>query len=130
MAIVTCKLCGKIFTSAGAKVCPECFTKLDGLYMRARDVLRDNPKLVMNIEDLAEAMNEEPKYIQALVDMGYMERDAGLSAKLLKTPEKENLIKDLERSLNKMKESSAQRDAAKNAARSYGQQRYGESGKR
>ena len=124
MPLLTCKLCGKLFSSSGGRTCTECHTYLDELYPKVREYLRDNPKEGFNIEALAKGLDADVRYIQALADMGYLDRDlAGRAGP--QTADREKLAKEFEDSLKQMKEASAFRDAAKNAA-SYGQQRYGD----
>ena len=74
MALVTCSLCRKIFTAAGGRTCPACKKRLDELYLKVRDYLRDNPKLEMNVDTLSEAMNADIREVQALVDIEYVLR--------------------------------------------------------
>ncbi len=129
MPLLSCKLCGKIFTSAGGRTCPACLQRLDGLYPRVRDFLRDNPKLQFNVETLSAELEVEIRDIQALVDMGYLDRDLASSTNSQEAS-KQKLAQEFENSLKQMKDSAAQRDSAKSAAASYGQQRYGEKDKK
>ena len=48
MALITCRLCRKIFTAVGGRTCPDCKKRLDELYKKVRDFLRDNSKLKFN----------------------------------------------------------------------------------
>ena len=64
MALVTCSLCRKIFTAAEGQTCPACKKRLDELYLKVRDYLRDNPKLEMNVDTLSEAMNADIREVQ------------------------------------------------------------------
>jgi hypothetical protein len=128
MALQTCKLCGKIFSSAGGRTCTTCLGRIDELYPLVRDYLRDNPKIGFNVETLAEEVNADIRYIQALVDMGYLDRDVDRRADQ-ETTAREKLAKEFEASLKQMKEVPVQREGAKSSV-SYGQQRHGESEKR
>jgi hypothetical protein len=83
--------------------------------------MRDNPKSAFNIESLSEELDTDVRMIQALVDMGYLDRDA----QRIDTASREKLAKEFGESLKQMKEAAAFREAAKGAA-SYGMQRYGE----
>ncbi len=129
MPLLSCKLCGKIFTSAGGRTCPACLQRLDELYPRVRDFLRDNPKLQFNVETLSAELEVEIRDIQALVDMGYLDRDLARSTNSQEAS-KQKLAQEFENSLKQMKDSAAQRDSAKSTAASYGQQRYGEKDKK
>ena len=128
MALISCKLCGKIFTSAGGRTCSACLSRLDELYPRVRDYLRDNPKMDFNVESLSDELGADIRDVQALVDMGYLARDIGRRADN-EALNRQKLAKEFESSLQQMKESSAFRESAKGAA-SYGQQRHGEKGKK
>ncbi len=129
MALLSCKLCGKIFTSAGGRTCPACLERLDTLYPKVRSFLRDNPKLEFNVETLAEALNVEIRDVQALVSMGYLDRDLGGKTSGGEA-EKQKLAREFENSLKQMKDSAMQPDAEKRRPASYGQQRYGEKDKK
>ncbi|MDR2179272.1 MAG: hypothetical protein LBP21_03090 [Synergistaceae bacterium] len=124
MPLLTCRLCGKIFTSAGGRTCPGCLDRLDELYPKVREYLRDNPKAALNIETLAEAMGADVRDVQALVDMGYLDRDTSRQVDS-EAANRQKLAQEFEKSLKQMKDSSATRDTANNAA-SYGQYRYGD----
>lgn len=129
MPLLTCRLCGKIFNSAGGRTCTACLTRLDELYPKVRAFLRDNPKVGLNVETLAERLEVDIRDVQALVDMGYLDRDVEKT----QSPEesaRQKLASEFENSLKEMKEAQSHRDAAKNAAASYGQSRYGEKEKK
>ena len=109
MALVTCSLCRKIFTAAGGRTCPACKKRLDELYLKVRDYLRDNPKLEMNVDTLSEAMNADIREVQALVDMGYLDRDFG-EALPIGEASRQKLVMELEKSLNEMKAAAVSHD--------------------
>lgn len=128
MALVTCKLCRKIFTAAGGRTCPECKKRLDELYMKVRDFLRDNPKLEMHLDTLSESLNVDIREIQALVDMGYLDRDAeALSSN--EESSRQKLALEFEKSLGEMRAAAASQALSK-ASVSYGQQLYSDKGRR
>jgi hypothetical protein len=97
--------------------------RLDDLYPKVREYLRDYPKNALNVETLSEKMNEDIRDIQALVDMGYLDRDFDRTADPA-TLNRQKLAKEFETSLRQMQNASASRDAKGPA--SYGQQRHGE----
>jgi hypothetical protein len=105
-----------------------CLSRLDELYPRVREYLRDNPKVGFNVETLAEEMKADIRDVQALADMGYLDRDVSRHTDS-ETALRQKLAKEFEDSLKQMKDASAFREPAKSAA-SYGQQRYGEKGKK
>lgn len=129
MALVTCSLCRKIFTAAGGRTCPACKKRLDELYLGVRDYLRDNPKLEMNVDALSEAMNADIREIQALVDMGYLDRDFK-EASPSGEASRQKLAMELEKSLSEMKAAAAAVPHPQKGAVSYGQQLYSEKGRR
>ena len=128
MPLLPCKLCGKLFSSPGGRTCPACHERIDELYPRVREYLRDNPKLSFNVEMVAEAMEVDIRDVQALVDLGHLDRDIGRQTDS-DTLKRQKLAQEFESSLKQMQHASAQRDAFKGAA-SYGQQRYGDKGKK
>ena len=86
--------------------------------MEVRDYIRDNPHLRLNVRELAEAMDADPRDIQALVDMGRLELEGGDSELL---SEKERLLKELEKHL---KEDKGRKTARiKYAAEKYGKEK-------
>ena len=121
MPLFPCRLCGKIFTSSGGRTCPTCLSRLDDLYPRVREYLRDNPKDVFNVEMVADALNVDIRDIQSLVDLGYLDRDVGKQASA-ETLKRQKLAKEFEDSLKHMKDASGQNKGPV----SYGQQRYGD----
>ena len=127
MALVTCKLCRKVFTAAGVRTCPDCKKRLDDLYMKVRDFLRDNPKMEFNVDTLSASLDADIRDIQALVDMGYLDRDfkANLSGE---ESSRQKLALELEKSLNEMKAAAASH--AQKGAVTYGQQLYSDKTRR
>ena len=121
MPLLTCKLCGKIFSSSGGRTCPACHKRLDDLYPRVREYLRDNPKTGFNAEMVAAEMEVDIRDIQGLLDLGYLDRDVG-SQTNSETLRRQKLAQEFESSLKQMKDASAQ----SNKPVSYGQQRYGD----
>jgi G:T-mismatch repair DNA endonuclease (very short patch repair protein) len=103
-------------------------SRIDELYPQVRDYLRDNPKVGFNVETLSKKLDADIRYIQALADMGYLDRDVEKQA-VRETAAREKLAKEFEESLKQMKETSARREGAKSLV-SYGQQRHGESEKK
>ena len=79
MNLVTCKLCGRLFSAARGKICVTCLDELDGLYPKVREFLRDHSKENFNVEQIADGMDLDIRYVQALVELGYL---ASLSCKL------------------------------------------------
>lgn len=128
MALVTCKLCRKIFTAATAadRACPECRKRLEDVYLKVRDYLRDNPKEELNVEMLAEVLEVDIRDVQGLVDLGYLERDFahGETSESAAEDSRQKLMKELEQARDQMKATAAA--AAQHRPVSYGQTLYGD----
>ena len=123
MALVTCKLCRRLFNGDG-KICPDCRQRLDELYPKVRDYLRDNPKLEFNVETVADSLEVDIRDVQELVSQGYLDRDLpdGMTPEALS--DRQKLAKAFEASLDKMKADAAAAAAYKPVT--YGQEVYGE----
>ncbi len=79
MAFKKCRLCGMLFTSGGRNnVCPLCIRRLEELYGYVHEYMRDHEDEEFDIYKLAEETDSDLADIQALVDLGYIERDLGL----------------------------------------------------
>ena len=77
MPLTKCRLCGKIFTDGGRdNVCPLCLRSA-----RVHEYMRDNEDEEFDVYKLAEALNVSTVDIQALVDLGYIERDLAMYGK-------------------------------------------------
>ena len=75
MAIRECKLCRRIYNGfEGQRVCGECI-RLEEIYGHVHEYMRDNQDRDFDLETLADEMEISPVDIQALVDLGYIERD-------------------------------------------------------
>ena len=126
MPLLSCKLCEKIFTSPGGRTCPACHARLEELYPRVREYLRDNAKIGFDMETLAGALDVDIRDIQGLVDLGYLDRSAVGGQIDPDAQKRQKLAQEFEASLKQMKDTSARSSAAKSASTSYGQQRYGD----
>lgn len=82
MPLMKCRLCGKIFTDGGRdNVCPLCLRRLGDLYGEVHEYMRDNEDEEFDVYKLAEELNVSTADIQALVDLGYIERDLAMYGK-------------------------------------------------
>ena len=124
MPLLSCRLCGKIFTSAGGRTCPACLERLDEIYPKVRQFIRDNPKTELDVETLAEKTDTDIRDVQSLVDMGYLDRELD-GRKSLEDTQRQKLAQEFENSLKEMKEAAAKHPASV----TYGQQRYAEKDK-
>jgi hypothetical protein len=131
MALLTCKLCGKLLTSSsGDRICPACLARLDQIYPDVREFLRDHSKSEFNVEEVAEGLDLDIRDVQALVDKGYLDRDVDGGTSSREDLNRQKLARELENSLKQMKDSAARREAAKSSVVSYGRERYGEKDKK
>ncbi|MBQ7544227.1 MAG: hypothetical protein IJT02_04705 [Synergistaceae bacterium] len=79
MPLLQCRLCGRIYTEGGRdRVCPRCLRRLGDLYGSVHEYMRDHEEERFDIYKLAEGVGADLADIQALVDLGYIERDLGL----------------------------------------------------
>lgn len=125
MPLITCRLCRKIFTAAGGRTCNECKQRLDDLYARVRDYLRDHDKEEFNVDTLATVLEADIRDIQALVDLGYLERDLpDLTAS--NESERQRLLNELQKSLSDMKAEAAK--TQRKGPVTYGQELYRDKG--
>ena len=116
MPLLKCKLCDKIFNSAGGRTCSECLKSLDELYPKVRSYLRDHPDAEFHVDTLAEEMKIDVRKIQALVDMGYLERE---SHRII-FEDRQKLAGEFQDALQQMKSTNVAKKTT-----TYGAQRYG-----
>ena len=66
-----------IYESGGRsqRICRNCLQRLEELYGRVHEYMRDNEDEEFDIYTLADAMEISTADVQALVDLGYIERD-------------------------------------------------------
>ncbi len=133
MALVTCRLCRKIYNNAlfAKKVCPDCARRLDDLYSDVRNYLRDNPREKFNVEKLSEKLGADVRDLESLVELGYLNRDKipHDTAESQEEQERQKLAKEFEGSIEKMRATVAA--MAQHKSVSYGQDVYGDkSGRR
>ena len=76
MPLTECRLCRRIYNGfEGLRVCGNCIRRLEEIYGRVHEYMRDNQEKDFDLETLADDMEISPVDIQALVDLGYIERD-------------------------------------------------------
>ncbi len=124
MKLTTCRLCAKAFPSDGPYTCPQCTDELDSLFRQVRAYLRDNPKKALNTEALAEELGIDIRYVQALVEMGYLERSVPGDANG-ETKTKRGLVGKLRASPANSAETPKETSAGM-----YARNKYGDRGKR
>jgi hypothetical protein len=95
--------------------------RLDKLYIDARNYIRDNPDLRLNVKALAEELDADPRDVQALVDMGRLELE-GESESSDRLSERERLLLEFEKHLKDGKGKGEESRRIKYAAEKYGKQ--------
>ncbi|MBQ6973063.1 MAG: hypothetical protein IJP86_12010 [Synergistaceae bacterium] len=74
--LTECKLCRRIYNGFdGQKICGDCIRRLESIYGRVHEYMRDNQNRNFDLDTLADEMDISPVDVQALVDLGYIERD-------------------------------------------------------
>lgn len=74
--LTECKLCGRVYNGFdGQKICGDCIRRLEGIYGQVHEYMRDNQNRDFDLDTLADEMDISPLDVQALVDLGYIERD-------------------------------------------------------
>ncbi len=122
MNLITCKLCGRLFSSARGKICVTCLEEVDSMYPKVREYLRDHAKESFNLERISEDMDFDIRYVQALVELGYLDRNLpGESQTDEEKKQKQLLLSELQASLN----SPSAGKSEKMTGRMYSQKRYG-----
>ena len=122
MNLVTCRLCGKLFNAARGKTCVACLEEVDRLYPKVREYLRDHTKEVCNLERVSEDMGIDIRYVQALVELGYLDRAVQDETEAEEEKlRKQILVRELQASLD----TSPLRKNEQLAGKMYSQKRYG-----
>ena len=76
MPLIECKLCRRVYNGfEGQRICGHCIQRLENIYGRVHEYMRDNQNRDFDLDTLADDMDISPVDIQALVDLGYIERD-------------------------------------------------------
>ena len=104
MGLVKCRMCGMLYESGQQtyRICRKCQQRLEELYGRVHEYMRDNEDEDFDIYNLADAMDISTMDVQALVDLGYIERDLQTYSKH-KRGSREVLAAKLNNELEKMK---------------------------
>ena len=84
--------------------------------------MRNNPKAHFNVETLAKELDVDIRDVQALVDMGYLDRDLDRSLLTSEDQDRQKLAREFEKSLGDMKAANA--DRASKSSVTYGQELY------
>ena len=119
MRLTTCRLCARAFPSDGPTACPQCAEKLDSLFRQVREYLRDNPQKALNAEALAAELGIDIRYVQALIEMGHLERSVPGEA-TDETQTKRGFVRNLRTSPAKSAEPPKEASAGMHARKKYG----------
>lgn len=99
--------------------------ELDDLYPQVREYIRDHAKETFNVEEVAEDMEVDIRRVQALVELGYLDRDvSGKSGVDEEKKKREELVRKLQGSFNNSASIGA-KGSGESSPKMYGQQRYG-----
>ena len=117
-----CKLCRKLFSSTGVRVCQDCYKYLDEIYPTVRSFIRDSNNPRLDVAEIADTLELPIKYVQGLVNCGYLNRDLphAKSDENDVDDEKDKLKKELLKAAEELKASSSR----KQGPVTYGQERY------
>ncbi len=74
MDITGCKLCGRVVSAEGNRICPNCMHRLQEVYSQIHNYMRDNQEDKFNIESLSEDLDVNPADVQMLIELGYIDR--------------------------------------------------------
>ena len=101
-----CKLCGKVFdpfaVPGNKGICFECLRKLDGMYSKIHDYLRDNKEDArFDPVYLSRVTNISLDNVKLLISMGYLERDMQTWSNI--PSERRSLARKFESALERMK---------------------------
>lgn len=69
MALHNCDYCGKVFNSAGSRVCPECSKLLDEVYMKVRKYIYQDSRSA-NFSNIVENTGVPEKALSHLINQG------------------------------------------------------------
>ena len=121
-----CKLCRKLFSTLGGRICQDCYKYLDEIYPTVRSFIRDSNNPQLNVADIADELQLPIKYIQGLVDCGYLNKDLpNAKLEIYNNKDDDKLTKELQKATNELKANASR----KQTPLTYGQERYS-SGKR
>ncbi|MCL1940472.1 MAG: hypothetical protein FWG09_00910 [Synergistaceae bacterium] len=117
-----CNLCRRLFSSSGGRVCQDCFKYLEEIYPTVRSFIRDskNPR-ALDVAEIADALEIPIKYVQGLVNNGYLNRDLPhiKSDESYENEGRDRLTKELQQATTDLKANATRKHAT-----TYGQERY------
>ena len=117
-----CSICRRLLSSSVGRVCQDCVKYLEEIYPVVRSFIRDSkdPKS-LEIADIADALEIPIKYVQGLVNSGYLSRELpnAKSDDGYEDKDKEKLSKELQKATDELKA-----NASRKSTMTYGQERY------
>ena len=118
-----CNLCRRLFSSSGGRICQDCFKHLEEIYPVVRSFIRDskNPRS-LDVAEIADALELPIKYVQGLVNNGYLNRDLPhiKSDENYENDDRDKLTKELLQATADIKANTNR----KQKTITYGQERY------
>ena len=121
-----CKLCRKLFSALGGRICQDCYKYLDEIYPTVRTFIRDSNNPRLDVADIADELQLPIKYVQGLVVYGYIDKDLpNAKPDEYYNNDDSKLTKELQKAANELKTNTSR----KQTPLTYGQERYS-SGKR
>ena len=118
-----CTLCRRLYSSSGGRVCQDCYKYLEEIYPTVRTFVRDSKNPKIEVGEIADTLEIPIKYVQGLVNCGYLNRDlphAKSDDINYEDEEKSKLAKELQKATKAMKSGGNR----KQTATTYGQERY------
>ena len=88
MEITGCKLCGRIVSAEGTRICRNCMHRLERIYSDVHNYMRDNPDETFDIERLSQELDVNPADIRMLIELGYIDREIAENSKTAETKRK------------------------------------------
>ena len=132
MKLKTCTICRKLFSSDGPDICPICMEHIDASFQIVRNYIETSPDADLDAYSLSVALNIDPRYIQALVRLGYIEPiedpepvDDPEYATESDAARKLDLALQLQASLSRSVEAQEERSSKGTRATMYAQDKYG-----
>ncbi len=104
MSLIACKSCGKVFDSETSKrdFCIDCLRRLENIYSKIHEFIKNSSEKNFEIDYLSEAVDVDPKDIQKLIELGYIERDIQTYGRDLS--DRQKLALEFEQAIEKLNE--------------------------
>ena len=126
MAMDTCKLCMSLYNrkfDQKGRICPDCRKRLDDLYIKVRDYIRENHKEDFDVEQVSKDLDVDLRDVETLVELGYLDRDVDGGRSFGVDKSRQKLLDELKSSMDLLKDNAAA-EARRKHFSSYGQEVY------